>query len=313
MSDESPNDLADQLKIEHMVEELLPLVKIIRSGVFHLVIDKVAPNISSLCLEDHLIPLLGSPTIKWTVLPVSVLSAMSLPKMLAQQGSGVIQIENFEEILVSKEIGRLINQQRDQLSKYPITLILSILDEGDNFVAIPKAIPDLWSIIGFTLELQRDQLMGEREGRVYPPSRFWLEPQTLLTRKRRYRLLIDAREEPFYANQIAAQIGLHYYGLDQFKLAIRWLRRAYEGFAALGEIAYSLETLNALAWVYASSGDLIAALELWRHAGSLVMSNPDNLDMASWTYKILMNWRYLSPETYARYASHLQQNNLPTP
>jgi tetratricopeptide (TPR) repeat protein len=294
------------LDVNKNIEELHLLDKVIASNVFSLVLDKIAPHSLSRSLEGifQLLPRIQKP--KWLVIPFSTLRKISLPQIFAAQGSGVVQIENFEEVLDNSEIGIIINQQRDQLSNYPITLILSISDKGNNFRLIQKMMPDMWSIIGLTIELERQKSAGDYATSLYfPPFIHWA-PKDLNTLKRRYRQLINTNREKFYAASIAEEIGLHYHNLKKYKLAMRWLTKALTEFSILKEVGKELEVINTALIEWIALKNAKKTMEYLEKALKLVEENPNNLAAISWGHRI---W-----QTHTKMLAYfLQQNNLPTP
>jgi hypothetical protein len=301
------------LSIEHNTEELGILAKILDSGVFRLVIDKVAPNSFSFSLNSYYQLFTKRPLPKWLTIPVNLLRVVSLSEIFEQQQNGVVQIEQFEQIIHDPELGIILNQQRDRLSNFPITLILSILDKGDNLIKVLKIIPDMWSIVGFILELERRTRGSDGEGTMYLPFLLSLSAKSLNGYRRRYRFLTTTKQEPFYASLIAFEIGSHYFTNSQLGHAAKWLTRAFDGFADLGEVSKSLEVCNTLIWTLTKKLDVEKTMKYRLQAIDMASAHPNDFTALSWLYKIMINWKVTSPESFTIYAANLQQNNLPTP
>lgn len=217
-------------------------MKVIRSRVFSLVVDWRKPISIYSCKELFSQSYNSNDWVTYDYAP-----ELNVLKVFNQHPEGVVHVDHFERILEFPEAASVLNQQRDTLTKFPITLILTVYGDNSILRQLQKLMPDLWSILKITLEYSTDLQTG-----ASPPVHDWgfdaINPdrtyegmsadeiRSILRRRiRRFSAVGESQGNLSYQAQIAKEIAGMYVALGKPKVAARWLEKALHIFERLND------------------------------------------------------------------------------
>ena len=299
------------------------LAKVIRSRVFSLIVDWRKPGSFQSCKAWYSHEYSSATWATYNFEP-----GLNVLKTFRIHREGVVHIDHFERILDAPEAANVLNQQRDALTAFPITLILSVYGDNSILRQLQKLMPDLWSILKLTLEFSPDMISGpplpdyEFEIDTFNPDKVYegLSPTDIRSklhrRIRRYNTLGNSSTNLSYQAQIAKDIAGMYVVLGNPNAAIRWTEKARQLF-------FGLKQMDELLWASyyivrilltfhkTKAGGQKLAFEHLTHILSLSRQiYGDSPQGESFKHYVQEQIQTLDASAFQAY---LQQNNLPTP
>ncbi|MBL0015492.1 MAG: hypothetical protein IPP17_03395 [Bacteroidetes bacterium] len=141
--------------------EIALLTKAVASGEFQLIVVRHNHLSFVETVMDRLRDVYPERLIARIRLPLEENS--SVGRIAISQGSGILLIEGFEKILEDDTARITLNQQRDKLTKVPISMVLFIPSSVEVLRNLQKGLPDLWAIRNLEIDLHREVEVAETQ------------------------------------------------------------------------------------------------------------------------------------------------------